>query len=123
MNLGLVALIVILSTMALWFVRCFQVKIPKTTPYLFIFCYLLGIVLGCIAIIYQGDVNKAYWAIGLGIVLLYLIFTGAQRKGEEVIEIGDTIPSFSGIDDQGNHFDSNSLEGKRVLIKFFRGFW
>ena len=123
MSLGILALILIAGSATLWFRLCFLVKIPKSTPTLFIFCYLLGITLGGISIVNEGGNNFAYWAVCLGVLLLYLVLTGTQKIGSKVIAVGDTIPSFSGTDDQNNHFESNRLLGKRTLIKFFRGFW
>jgi len=123
MDLGLSALIVVLGTMTFWFWCCFKVKIPPSTPYQFIFFYLVGIALGCISLTSEPAISHASWAIGLGTIFLYLILTGAQKVGDHMLKVGDTIPAFYGFDDQNSEFDSSSLEGKRVLIKFFRGFW
>ena len=123
MSLGILALILIGGSATLWFRLCFQVRIPKSTPFLFILCYLLGITLGAISIINEGGNDFAYWAVGLGVLLLYLVLTGTQKIGDKVIAVGDTLPSFMGTDDRNNHFDSSQLLGKRTLIKFYRGFW
>ena len=123
MGLGIFALILVAGSMALWFRLCFLVKIPKSTPSLFILCYLLGITLGGTSIITEGGNSFAYWAISLGALLLYLVLTGTQKIGDKVIAVGDTIPSFVGTDDQNNQFNSSRLQGRRTLIKFFRGFW
>ena len=123
MGLGIFALILVAVSMALWFRLCFLVKIPKSTPSLFILGYLLGITLGGTSIINEGGNSFAYWAIGLGALLLYLVLTGTQKIGDKVIAVGDTIPSFVGTDDQNNQFNSSRLQGRRTLIKFFRGFW
>ena len=123
MGLGMFALILIAGSATLWFRLCFLVKIPKSTPSFFILCYVIGIILGGTSIINEGGNNFAYWAIGLGALLLYLVLTGTQKIGDEVIAVGDNIPSFMGTDDQNNQFDSSWLQGRRTLIKFFRGFW
>ena len=39
------------------------------------------------------------------------------------IRIGDTIPAFSALDENGELFESKTLAGKPALIKFFRGHW
>jgi peroxiredoxin len=39
------------------------------------------------------------------------------------IKVGDTIPHFTATDGNGNTFDSASLQGHLVLIKFFRAHW
>ena len=40
-----------------------------------------------------------------------------------VIRVGDTIPHFTALDGNGETFDSTSLHGHLVLIKFFRAHW
>ena len=39
------------------------------------------------------------------------------------IAVGDKIPDFQALDDNGEAFDSGSLSGGPVLFKFFRGHW
>ena len=39
------------------------------------------------------------------------------------IQVGDVLPSFEGIDEFGESFNSESLQGQLVLIKFFRAHW
>jgi len=109
--------------MCVWFWRCFKVNIPPSIPYLFIFFYVIGIALSVIAL--NGTVENSYasWAVGVGNFLLYLLFTDAQKAGEDMIKVGDAIPTYKGTDENGKIFDTSTLSGKRVLIKFFRGFW
>jgi len=37
--------------------------------------------------------------------------------------VGDQIPYFTAIDDEGVRFESDALAGTPVLIKFFRAHW
>jgi peroxiredoxin len=46
-----------------------------------------------------------------------------QQLGDDAIAVGSTIPSFTATDEHGKIFDSQSLAGQPVLIKFFRGHW
>ena len=39
------------------------------------------------------------------------------------LQVGATIPAFDALDEHGERFDSASLEGHPVLIKFFRAHW
>jgi hypothetical protein len=122
-DLGLIGLLLILGTASVWFTRAWRVHIPKTTPYPFIAALVIGTVLGALAL-YQGTASSyAGWAVGVGLALLYLFMTGGQKVSEKMIRVGDSIPAFSGIDADGNPFDSADLAGKRILIKFFRGYW
>ena len=121
-NLGLIGFVIILAASARWFWRAWQVKIPST-PTIFQMLLATGLVLGVISI-YLGQADAfAPWSIGLAAFLLYLTATGAQKVADGGIQVGDTIPAFTAPDDDGNEFDSASLAGSRVLIKFFRGHW
>jgi len=62
-------------------------------------------------------------AICIGTLLLYLILTSQQKLENDSIKIGNIIPTFSGTLETGKSFDSSSLANKRVIIKFYRGFW
>lgn len=56
--------------------------------------------------------------------LFFFLLT--QRKtpiGDITIAVGDTLPRFTATDHEGAAFDSESLRGERVLLKFFRGHW
>ena len=122
-ELGLIALTVILSTVGTWFWRAWRVNIPTTTPKIFIGLWGVGFALGIVAL-YRGSGDPfAPWAVGLGALMLYLIFTGAQKVADTMVEVGDVLPAFTTTDDKGESFDSASLAGSRVLFKFFRGHW
>jgi peroxiredoxin len=63
----------------------------------------------------------------LGILFgLFILWILTQRKtplGEIKVAVGDKMPRFSAQTSQGAAFDSNELDGKRTLLKFFRGGW
>jgi len=68
------------------------------------------------------------WATSvLGIVIGgFLTFTVAisrQEVAADGIRVGATIPQFAALDENGELFDSSSLDGKPILMKFFRGHW
>ena len=56
-------------------------------------------------------------------LLLLTVFIGGQKLGSDVIRVGMPIPAFSAPDEHGQVFDSATLAGNPVLIKFFRGHW
>ena len=122
-DLGLLGLLIILVTTGTWFWRAWRVRIPTSTPYPFIMLWAFGLVLGIVALMGETESSYAAWAVGVGVSLLYLIFTGAQKVSDTMINVGDQIPAFNGTNDEGETFDSSSLSGSRVLIKFFRGHW
>jgi len=53
-------------------------------------------------------------------------FLYSQRStpvGEIRVTVGDRLRPFTATTPDGRRFDSASLEGRRVLLKFFRGHW
>ena len=60
----------------------------------------------------------------IGLFLPFTIAISSQElEAGKVIQVGDTIPHFTAQDDQGATFDSTSLGGHLVLVKFFRAHW
>jgi len=120
--MGSIALWTVLVTVTYWLFRIWRVAIPKR-PYLFRAGLVVTLALGLVSILQREDASSAYWAIGVAFVFLALSLTGRQRVDDQSIAVGDGMPSFIGVDDQDNPFDSESLVGSRVLLKFFRGHW
>ena len=58
-----------------------------------------------------------------GAGFLWLLTQGDTPDGELIVERGDLLPRFEARDHHGEPFDSASLAGRRVLLKFFRGHW
>ena len=85
----------------------------------------LGIYLGLIG---EGSAGVlTYIPAGLGIFFGgFILWVLPQRKtplGEIKVAEGDKLPTFTSITSQGVQFDSSELNGKRMLLKFFRGGW
>lgn len=119
--LGLIGFVIVLATLGRWFWRAWQVRVPPSAL-AFQGLAVLALVLG-VASLWLGHGDPfAGWAVGLALLFLYLTTTGAQKAGEGV-GVGDAIPEFTAPDDTGEPFDSASLAGSRVLLKFFRGHW
>ena len=63
-------------------------------------------------------------AILVGAFLTFTIYISPQALDEaSSIKVGDTIPRFTALDDKKATFNSDSLHGHLVLIKFFRAHW
>ena len=64
---------------------------------------------------------------GLGVLasvfFLATVVIGGQKVGDGAIHVGASLPHFTATDENGEVFDSQSLAGHPVLIKFFRGHW
>ena len=124
-TLGFASLVVAVVSAGLWFRAIRRVDIPEDrTP--FIAAWGLAAVLGAAALL--GSPNRlgripAIFGLGTAGVFSFTVAISRQRLGEDAIRVGDKIPAFSAIDEFGQGFDSGSLSGHLVLIKFFRAHW
>ena len=121
-GLGLVILVI---TTALWFRLTAKVAIPNNRT-AFVMLWGLAAVLGVCSFF---GVNPGWLSSILGIlaslggaVLLILYLLRKQGVGES-ISVGNKIPAFSGVNEHGMEFDSSSMSGAPIMLKFFRGQW
>ena len=124
-KLGILALLVAVACGVLCFHQARQVDIPEDrTAYVVVF--LAAAALGVAAFVkgtgWLGGVPAAL-AILIGSFLPFTVAISRQEVVANGIQVGDTIPHFTAVDDQGQLFDSKSLQGHPVLIKFFRAHW
>ncbi len=125
-KVGILALALAVGTVALWFYLTRQVNLPDDrTP--FVIAFLCAAGLGIFAFVkgtsFIGAIPPLL-AIVIGLFLPFTIYVSPQTLDTaEVIKVGDTIPHFTALDDKGTTFDSATLRGNLVLIKFFRGHW
>ena len=119
------AILLTVTAMAFW-VRAFQrVAIPKNRIG-YLTAFIMAAALGIVALI-EGP----GWIGGILAVFSILFATfytvshvlGGELAGADAIRIGSMIPAFTTIDEHGETFDSQSLAGNPVLIKFYRGHW
>lgn len=125
LTVSLVAIVISLITTGAWARAAYRVAIPDNRT-VFLLFWTLSAALG-VASFYTAGITGASQALGgvaavLGLSMLMLYSLGGQRA-EHPISVGDQTPSFSALNDTGQHFDSASLSGSPVLLKFFRGHW
>lgn len=53
-----------------------------------------------------------------GLLLMLAISVSAQAEGD-IIKVGDTMPAFTIVSDNGNEFKSSALQGKVILVTLF----
>lgn len=53
------------------------------------------------------------------ILALLLTATFAWSQGEDIVKVGDAMPAFTIVHDDGTKIESTELKGKVVLINFF----
>jgi hypothetical protein len=123
--LGLSGFALVGGAAVLWFRRIRSVDIPRDRS-AFVAAWSVGALLGVAAL--WLDVG---WAVGVpsalaavvGILFTVLVAISGQRVGDDAIRVGAALPAFTAIDEDGATFDSRSLAGRPVLLKFFRGHW
>jgi hypothetical protein len=124
-TLGVLALVVAAATVVLWFRRIGQVDIPEDrTTYVVFFLSAAALGVGAFVarVRWFGGV-AAVLAIVIGSFFPFTVAISRQEVAANAIRVGDSIPVFSALDENGKVFESATFAGKPVLIKFFRGHW
>jgi hypothetical protein len=123
--LGFLAPLIAVTTTITWFRLANQVALPDDRT-LFVVFFLLAPTAGIAAFIlgtkWYGGI-AAVPGIAIGLFLPFTVYISPQQVAENPIKVGDHIPYFVAIDDQGELFESDVLKGTPVLIKFFRAHW
>ena len=124
-KLGLAAPIVALAFFFGWFAMNNAVGVPENRTF-FVLGWLLAIALGLGAFVrgtrWYGGIAAAL-GIFIGTFLPMTVYISPQQVGAGAVQVGDTIPQFKAVDEFGEWFDSEALQGHHVLIKFFRAHW
>ena len=123
--LGFASLGVIAISLALWFRALGQVAIPKNRG-VYVATWALAAGLGVAALLGEpGWLGGVPAGIGTfaSVFFLFTVSISRQKVGDGAIQVGATIPDFTATDEHGQLFDSQSLAGHPVLIKFFRAHW
>jgi hypothetical protein len=123
--LGIGALLLTLGTGTLWVRALRRVALPKNRSG-FLVVFLLAGALGALALALDpgwiGGVAAGF-SIFVALFFALTVAIGKQKAGADAIGIGASLPAFTAIDEHGETFNSLSLAGNPVLIKFFRGHW
>ena len=124
-TLGFVALGLAAVTAGLWFRQVGAVALAEDRA-LFVVSYLTAFGLGVGAFLagtrWFGAV-PALIAIAIGGFFPFSVAISRQEVATTGIQVGETIPRFEALNRSGESFDSASLSGQPVLMKFFRGHW
>lgn len=123
--LGFASLTVIGIATARWIRATLRVELPENRGFYMVAWVVAG-ALGVSALLGEpGWLGGIPAALGVFASLFFLgtVAVGGQKVADDAIRVGAKIPHFTALDEQGQPFDSQSLDGQLVLIKFFRGHW
>ncbi|MEO0601225.1 MAG: hypothetical protein AAF211_07300 [Myxococcota bacterium] len=70
-----------------------------------------------------GTVGLGAFGVVASTLFLWLFTQRKTPVGDLRVATGDALLAFTAADAAGEPFDSHSLRGRRVLLKFFRGSW
>lgn len=124
-KVGFIALAIAVACTAAWMYSIQAVSIPENRS-LFVAVFAAAVALGLFAFFKRPGWfggAAAVGAIALSSLLSFTMAISSQTLAEGAIEVGDTLPRFTAPDEHGKVFDSRSLDGHLVLIKFFRAHW
>lgn len=124
-KIALAAFALAFGCTVLWFSKAEAVDLPVNRT-LFVLAWGTAVALALFSFFrgvnWYGGI-AAVGAIVIGSFLPMTVSISAQEVASDSVQIGDVMPSFAGLDDSGDLFDSADLSGKPVLIKFFRAHW
>ena len=124
-TLGFAAFGVAALTIVVWFRQLIQVDIPENRI-VFVIFFLSAVALGISAFVMRTrwfGAIPALLAIVIGGFFPFSMTISSQEVATTGIQVGQTMPQFKALDRHGELFATASLDGKPVLIKFFRGYW
>jgi hypothetical protein len=124
-SLGFIALAMAVGLVLFWFRQVNLVALPQDTT-LFVAAFFAVAVLGIATFIvgtrWFGGI-PAVGAIIVGAFMTGTVYISPQKVADNPVKVGDLIPQFVALNDDGERFNSSDLTGKPTLIKFFRGHW
>lgn len=124
-SFGLLALVIAIGAIAAWTQQIRAVAIPEDRT-LFVLVFGSAVALGFGSFLagtrWFGGMASVV-AILLSSLVLLTISVSRQEVAVGAIAVGDVIPRFESVDEFGQPFDSATLHGHLLLIKFFRAHW
>jgi cytochrome oxidase Cu insertion factor (SCO1/SenC/PrrC family) len=123
--LACLALGLVVVTGIIWFRSAYAVTLP-TNRIAYVIAMGTGAVLAVFALADNPGLVGGTFAVLAALLGCFFLFTVAiseQKGGAGNLVIGSPMPAFSARDHLGNPFDSSTLDGRPVLLKFFRGHW
>lgn len=125
LHLSILAFAIVLATGVRWFQLVYAVALPRNRG-AFLASMLLGVACAIAGLLQSPGIVGAILAslaIFLGSFFLFTWTISAQKGSSDALQPGQQLLHFSAPDHMGEVFDSNTLDGRPILLKFFRGHW
>jgi len=123
--IGLASLAITAFSIRLWFRAAMRVEIPRNRGG-FVAAWAGAATLALVSLLGEPGWFAGI-AAGLSLIAagfcLFSVAIGGQKLATDAIRVGANLPEFAAADEHGKTFESQSLAGHPVLIKFFRGHW
>jgi len=123
--LSILAFAIVFATGFRWFQLNRAVALPENRGG-FLTSMLIGAGFGIAGLLQSPGVVGGILsglAIFLGGMFVFTWSISAQKGGSGTLQPGTPLIAFNAPDHQGNNFDSSTLDGRPILLKFFRGHW
>ncbi|MFP6807463.1 MAG: hypothetical protein VB957_09815 [Pseudomonadales bacterium] len=123
--LGFIAIVMAIGVVLFWFRQANLVALPQDRT-LFVVAFVAAAMLGIACFIVGTRWFGGIPAVGAIVVCAFMIGTiyiSPQKVADNPVKVGDVIPQFVALNDDGERFNSRELMGTPTLIKFFRAHW
>jgi hypothetical protein len=123
--LALLGVLLVMGSTTWYFLTINKEKVPRSVaPYGGVL--VVGGLAGVASLVLDpGVATGALFTLsgGMGVGLLYLLSLRTLPDGALTAQVGRPMPAFEAIDGQGQPFDLQSMKGRRLMVKVFRGSW
>ncbi|TFH22086.1 MAG: hypothetical protein E4H03_09205 [Myxococcales bacterium] len=125
LTLAVPGLVVVLAAAAHYFATIPKETVPKDVrPHSVVL--ILGAAMGVAGIVVSATTTTIALGATSVVSAASLLWLFAQRHlpdAELVVAVGDPMPTLEARDQDGRLVRLDDFKGRRVLFKFFRGFW
>ena len=123
--LAIASLAIVFVTWKRWLKTALRQAVPDNIAG-FVLAMATGLGLAITAFFTEPGVVGGLVATAATIMSLFWLLAtaaGKQKTGRPKIVVGQPLPAFTALNEDGSSFDSQSLDGAPYLLKFFRGHW
>lgn len=123
--LGWASLAIVVVAVAVWFRKALALEVQGSRA-AYVSAWAAGAALGVVALTREPGLAggiAAGFSVALGAMLLGLVAISPQKVAADAVRVGSKLPDFAAVTDDEEPFTLSGLEGRPILLKFFRGHW